>query len=213
MSQRRRDWALLVSLTGFELAVGAVALLLAWLLSVPLAGFWHPDPAALLTGALAGVAMFGLLLVLIRLPFGPLLRLLEVVRRLVGSLFQGRPILDLALIAAAAGVGEELLFRGFLQQWLTVHWGDPVGIVVAAVLFGVLHPLTLSYAVVASLFGLILGVLVVATGNLWSAIAAHALYDFLAILYLGRTSGGSPSLPEAGSVAGTAAAAPPEAES
>ncbi len=188
MTERGRDWALLISLIGFELAIGAVGLLLAWVLSVPVDTWWPVDMAALGVGILAGAMMFGVLLVLLRLPFEPAVRLVELVRRLVGALFRGRPVLDLLVISAAAGLGEELLFRGFLQQWVATHWGNVAGIGVAAVLFGIAHPISALYALVACLFGAVLGSLVVATGSLWAAVSAHAVYDFLAIMYLVRRS-------------------------
>ncbi|HEV3237849.1 MAG TPA: CPBP family intramembrane glutamic endopeptidase, partial [Gemmataceae bacterium] len=84
------------------------------------------------------------------------------------------------------GIGEEMLFRGFTQAalatWLGIWWA----LVLASVLFGLLHAITLTYAVLASLAGAYLGLVWIATDNLLAVIVAHALYDFVALTYLLR---------------------------
>jgi membrane protease YdiL (CAAX protease family) len=52
------------------------------------------------------------------------------------------------------------------------------------VLFGLLHPITPTYAVLAALMGAYLGGVWLASGNLLVPIVAHALYDFIALAYL-----------------------------
>lgn len=94
---------------------------------------------------------------------------------------------DLVLLAALAGFGEELLFRGTLQPWVgRLH---PVaGLIGVNVLFGLLHALTPAYAVLATLFGLYLSWLAAGPGepNLLRPIVAHALYDYLAFVLVVR---------------------------
>jgi membrane protease YdiL (CAAX protease family) len=50
--------------------------------------------------------------------------------------------------------------------------------------FGLAHPISTTYAVLASLIGIYLGFLFVATDNLLVPIVTHAAYDFLALVYL-----------------------------
>jgi membrane protease YdiL (CAAX protease family) len=57
-------------------------------------------------------------------------------------------------------------------------------LLVASLIFGACHWITPAYAAVASLIGFYLGWLLLATGNLWTPIVAHAFYDFLALVYL-----------------------------
>lgn len=78
---------------------------------------------------------------------------------------------EIFAIAAFAGIGEEVLFRGVLQP--------RVGWVIAAILFGLVHPITPTYAIVAALLGGILGLLQLYCGNLWAPIIAHGLYDYI----------------------------------
>lgn len=79
---------------------------------------------------------------------------------------------ELFAIAAFAGIGEEVLFRGVLQP--------RVGWFIASILFGLAHSITPTYVIVASVLGGLLGQLQVVCGNLWAPIIAHAVYDYIA---------------------------------
>jgi len=68
-----------------------------------------------------------------------------------------------------------------LWRWLSL--------LLAAVLFGLLHFITPTYAVLAGLIGLYLGALWLATGNLLTPIVTHGTYDLLALVYLARVRG------------------------
>jgi len=105
-------------------------------------------------------------------------------------MFAGASVLQLAAVALAAGFGEELLFRGLLQTELARLIGGPhsslVGLALASAVFGVCHWLDRTYAFLATLAGAYFGWLLLAAGNLWTPIVAHAMYDFLALAYLVR---------------------------
>ncbi|MFN8644429.1 MAG: CPBP family intramembrane glutamic endopeptidase [Candidatus Binatia bacterium] len=91
---------------------------------------------------------------------------------------------QILLVSLAAGVGEELCFRGWLQ---------PVfGAVAAALAFGAAHVAgvrTLALGAWATAMGLVLGGLVGPTGGLGASMTAHACYDMLAFQYLRRLAG------------------------
>jgi membrane protease YdiL (CAAX protease family) len=91
---------------------------------------------------------------------------------------------QLTIIAIAAGIGEEMLFRGFLQGLLESSLGAPAGLALASVIFGLAHPITFAYFVIAATMGLYFGLLWWWTGNLLAPVIAHSLYDFLAILWM-----------------------------
>jgi len=172
----------------FEGGLGVLALALGWWLgSPPLATFrWTFSDAA--WGALAGLPMLVLLVASVRVRMWPFSDVLRVVDEVLVPLFRDCRVADLAAIAALAGLGEEMLFRGVIQEavarWVDGPYGTWIGLAAAAVLFGLVHPLTLSYIVLAGLMGLYLGWLWIATGNLLVPIMAHAIYDFLALAYL-----------------------------
>lgn len=85
-------------------------------------------------------------------------------------------------IGAAAGVGEEWLFRGIVQ---------PVaGLAIASVLFGLAHVggmRMLPFGVWAAAMGLVLGALAIGTGGLTAPMVAHGVYDMLALEYIRRS--------------------------
>ncbi|MGH9462908.1 MAG: lysostaphin resistance A-like protein [Vicinamibacteria bacterium] len=100
------------------------------------------------------------------------------------SLFRGMSVWQLTLLAAAAGLGEELLFRGVIQEEL--------GLGVASVLFGLMHGPTEDLwplALWAAVTGAALGALYQVSGNLFVPAVSHALYDSAALIYFGRRGG------------------------
>lgn len=92
----------------------------------------------------------------------------------------------IALMAVAAGISEELLFRGVLQTWIAGFAPVMIAIIASNILFGMLHMRTLLYAVIAGLVGVYLGVLYAITDNLLAPMAAHAFYDAVALEYTRR---------------------------
>ncbi len=98
--------------------------------------------------------------------------------------------LQIFVIAAASSVGEEILFRGFLQQALALRWLSdfPYPVVLATILsslvFGVMHigpdaktfwPWTVMAVVMGGVFGAIFWW----TGGLEAPIIAHFTINFL----------------------------------
>jgi membrane protease YdiL (CAAX protease family) len=182
----------------FEGGIGLVALALGWYFHVdPLQSFVGQTAAsnavATAWGLLAAVPLFVALVIWDRAATSWLGQLREVVRDKVVPLFRGAATWQLLLIALAAGVGEELLYRGLIQVGLAGWIGPPHGTWVAwlaaSVFFGVCHWVTGEYALLATAIGLALGGLFLVTGNLLAPIAMHALYDFLALVYLMRRYG------------------------
>lgn len=166
-----------------------VALLLGWAFDCPLLDFRLADSLrACGLGAIACLPLLLFLVVSVWYPIWPFADLARVVDELLVPLFRECRVIDLAVISLLAGLGEEMLFRGVLQELTSRLMADPagvwVGLAAASLLFGLAHAITPSYVLLASLMGLYLGWLWIATGNLWVPITAHALYDFLALVYM-----------------------------
>jgi hypothetical protein len=181
----------------FEGGLGLLALMLGWLFEVwPVPGVersgaaWADQLPALLWGLAATVPLLLAFWLIDRFPWGPLADLKAYVERLVVPWFRDCSVADLALVALAAGFGEELLFRGFLQHglagWLTPPWGVWAALAIASAVFGCAHMVSAAYAILAAVIGVYLGLLLIWTGNLLTPAVAHGLYDFVAILYLVR---------------------------
>jgi membrane protease YdiL (CAAX protease family) len=170
----------------FEAGLAPFSLLLGWLLGhPPLAGFvWSARDAA--WGAIAALPLIALFLAMLRWPVGPLAKVKEFCEEEIVPLFDESDWSELALISLSAGVGEEMLFRGVLQASLMGWFGMGVGLALASILFGVLHPISISYIIIAGLLGLYLGGIWIYNGNLLTVMVTHALYDLAALGYLIR---------------------------
>jgi membrane protease YdiL (CAAX protease family) len=83
-----------------------------------------------------------------------------------------------------------MLFRGLVQNGLAERFGLPfgpwIGLLVASAVFGLAHMISTTYALVAMVIGIYLGLLLVVTDSIATPIVAHGLYDFVALLYLLR---------------------------
>jgi membrane protease YdiL (CAAX protease family) len=102
-------------------------------------------------------------------------------RETIVPLFGELPTFGVFVIGAAAGFGEEWLFRGILLP-LT-------GLAVSSVLFGVAHVggfRMLPFGVWATGMGVVMGTLAIVTGGLIAPMVAHAVYDMLALEYIRR---------------------------
>jgi uncharacterized protein len=183
----------------FEASLAFLAVLIGWIAGRPPTETLRVDPYSILLGIIATLPLLGLLVACQYVPWRPILEVRRVLDELIVPMFKHCSRLEMAAISFLAGLGEELLFRGVFQAAL-VDWtgeflphspaaamvGDWIAIVSVAILFGLLHAVNASYAVLAACMGLYLGWLWMATGNLAVPIVAHAVYDFLALLYILR---------------------------
>jgi membrane protease YdiL (CAAX protease family) len=162
----------------------ALSIGLGWLLDHrPLARF-RPDGRGFLLGLAAAVPMLLAFLAMLRWPVGPLRGVKEFTERVVRPVMAPCSWVDLFGISVFAGVGEEMLFRGLMQD-VFARW-MPLGLAVAlaSLLFGLMHAVTPAYAVLAGAMGAYLGGVYLWADNLLAAVVAHGAYDFVVLLYL-----------------------------
>ena len=151
-------------------------------IELPLLG---PGPAAGLSLGLAtAAATVALSLLAYRLV--PITR--KLADELAPSLVDGADRTGLVLVALFSGVGEEVFFRGAVQQ--------EFGLVVASVAFGLAHVgpdrrylLWTAWAVLA---GGVFGLLFEATGGLLAPVVAHAAHNAATLLIWKRSRRGGP---------------------
>ena len=179
----------------FELAIGVLALFVGWLVGhAPQASIGtapqdlSTNASAIGWGCVATLPMLALFAVMNMLPIRQIVAIRNLLDQGLLPLFAGSRLWELAAVAVAAGVGEELLFRGLLQPLVASGFQPPHSVWVAlgasSLAFGLCHWLTPTYAVLATCLGLYLSGLFLWTDNLLAPITAHALYDLVALIYL-----------------------------
>ena len=155
---------------------GAAALGLG-MLPVPVLLAWS---CGLLVAALVVIALFDALGRALAMPGSPLLAALlpETVRE--RRLF--------VFLSIAAGLGEEVAFRGYVLSQLASLGLGPWGAAIAsAAPFGVLHAYQGWWGSLRTgLLGFAFAASVVLSGSLWPAVIAHAGIDVVGGLWLGR---------------------------
>jgi membrane protease YdiL (CAAX protease family) len=175
------QWALVAGLLGWWLVLGRG--LEAAGFAVPAAGLeWVAVAAGLVATALLVVQMRGVLgseekLAEVRGRFG---RLHAIVPRgrTEANAFAARP--------ATAGVCEEILYRGLLLGALAPALGLWPAVALTSLVFGLGHAYQgVSGILKATAVGLVMALLVVFSGSLWTAIVLHAAID----LTSGRMAG------------------------
>jgi membrane protease YdiL (CAAX protease family) len=189
VSRRRRHAAVSTAVL-LELSLAAVALVLGAIAGIsPLRSLeWRLDDVAL--GCFAAVPLLAVFRIGWRSRAAALRRIREALERLLPEMFAGTSTVGLTAVSLAAGIGEEILFRGFLQGWLETILGPHGGLIAASLLFGAAHPITPGYAAIATLMGAYLGALWLATGNLLVPIVTHAVYDLIVLRVLLRGAAG-----------------------
>jgi membrane protease YdiL (CAAX protease family) len=150
---------------------------------------------AIALGIAAALPPFLLLVVTDCFRFSALERIKRIVLQLLGPSLIACRWYELALVSALAGFGEELVFRGVLQRlferWLDFGGSGLIaGLIVSNVIFGLLHFLTPTYAILAMVMGIYFGVLLDSTNppSLVVPMVAHGVYDYLAFLLLRRAA-------------------------
>ena len=91
-------------------------------------------------------------------------------------------LFNLIVIALIPAIGEELTFRGVLQQWLVKGVKNPhIGILLAAAIFSFIH--MQFYGFFPRMFlGMLLGYLFYYSGSLWVSILMHFVNNGSAVL-------------------------------
>jgi membrane protease YdiL (CAAX protease family) len=181
---------LFVSSIAFEMLLGVAGVLGGLLTGVPALADLRFDARALGIGVMATLPLLPCFVALWRNRRPELGEIRETLERLLPRLL-GAPDptrwLRVLAVSIAAGVGEEILFRGFVQGSLEHGLGLAGGIIAASTVFGLAHAISPAYAVIAAVMGLYLGCVWRISGNLLVPITVHAAYDAAVIGYVLRS--------------------------
>ena len=164
----------------FELGLGLLGLTcLMWagIQILPVSPHWVKST---LWGTGAAAATYLTWFVVMRL-CPPLQRELKPSLEQFRALFARSKLWQIGLISAAAGVGEELLFRAFIQNFASQYWGTGYAIAIASVIFAAGHALSITYFMITLVMGLAFGWVYAQSGDLLLLMVWHGVYDFIAI--------------------------------
>jgi len=90
-------------------------------------------------------------------------------------------------MALLGGIIEEILFRGYMFRILEEKWNTTIAILGPAMLFGSIHLLMLNsfgfvnvilVVIPITLVGVMLGLIVHVTRNIWNAVVVHGIWNF-----------------------------------
>lgn len=163
-----------------------LAVVLAWFLKIPLLEWLRWNGNAVLWGIVATVPLCVIFVAAYWRPVGSYRRIKDFLLDSLGPSLAACRWYELLLVAALAGIGEELLFRGALQMWLERLGGYLPSLWVSNLVFALCHAITITYAVLAFVMGMFLGYLLDASGerSLLTPMITHGLYDFFAFCIL-----------------------------
>lgn len=161
----------------FLLGLLLLSLLLAWIAGIKAFGGIHFNWKDTGIGLVAAALML--------LVFGGVTPVRDQAEKILGGALSTCYWYDLLILAILVGFTEELLFRGVLEPWVA-RINPLFAMISVSIFFGLLHAVSVGYAVVATLLGLILSLLAYGPGeyNLLRPIIAHAAYDFAGFLWV-----------------------------
>ena len=104
-------------------------------------------------------------------------------------------LLFLGVIAVGPALGEEILFRGYVQRRWQMCWPLPAAVLLTSLFFAVFH-LNIGQFVLAFPLGIWLGLIAWRCDSIWPAALGHALANGLWNLWhVGRYVWGFPTWP------------------
>lgn len=108
---------------------------------------------------------------------------LEMIGRTIGSAEGWESLAIVLAISLGPALGEEFLFRGYIQTRLVERHAPTVAIIVTSLLFGLMHMDPLQSALTVFM-GAYLGFLAFRFESLWPAVGAHAINNGVSALSL-----------------------------
>ena len=163
-----------------------LALFLAELSGIEAGNIWQQlrwEWSALFLAFVYSLLLFVVFVVCYHLPFHSIQHIKLRLQESTAPFLTNRNVTSIFIIAALAGVGEELFFRFFLQTALAQATEIWFALLLSNLIFGLAHCLTPAYALFAGTLGLFLGYIYHHSANLLLPILVHSLYDFWALYY------------------------------
>lgn len=172
----------------FEGSLLVVAVVLGWIADIDPFENLHFSEKAMFYGVAGTLPLFVFFVAMQNLQIEAVQQVRKLLLETLGPSMHRYGWADLFILAAIAGLSEEVLFRGVVQPWIEAGWGMSAGLVFSNIIFGLVHAVTPLYAILATLVGIYLGLSLDygAERNLLTPVIIHAAYDFLAFLVIMR---------------------------
>ena len=173
----------------FEGSLILVAVVLGWVAGINPFAEIHFSESAVAYGLMGTLPLFVILLAFYQFQFDSVQEIHRILNDTLGPSMHRYHWTDLLVLAAIAGIAEEILFRGVIQPWIESSWGMMAGLIGSNIIFGLVHAVTPLYAVLAGLVGIYMGIFldVGEQRNLLTPIVIHGVYDFLAFIIILRS--------------------------
>ncbi|HSI32265.1 MAG: lysostaphin resistance A-like protein [Phycisphaerae bacterium] len=91
-------------------------------------------------------------------------------------------VAQIAFIGLIGPLGEELLFRGYIQTRLVTRLGPAWAIAITSLFFGILH-MDVVQSTYAAILGVFLGYIAYTSGSIWPAFYGHAANNTASVLF------------------------------
>ena len=184
MQPNRPFRKVLIWATSFEASLGILGWALALLAGIPLASRLSYSLTIFGWGLIETLPLTLLLWLATKSRWEVSRKLIRTLRRTLGNLFSSIGLPGIIALSAAAGIGEEVLFRGFLQPFLGKYVPVWASVALAGIAFGAVHWISAAYAATAAVVGIYLGALAEIHGTIVVPITVHAVYDVVAIWFV-----------------------------
>ncbi|MBE0470261.1 MAG: CPBP family intramembrane metalloprotease [Methyloprofundus sp.] len=170
----------------FESSLILVAIVLGWVAGIDPFAHLEFNERVVFNGILGTLPLCIIFLALNQTQSDALEKIRKVLHDTLGPSLIKHHWTDLFVLAAIAGISEEILFRGVIQPWLENSWGMLAGLLISSLIFGLIHAVTLLYFIMATAVSVYLGMYLDYdnTRNLLAPIIIHGLYDFFAFMLI-----------------------------
>lgn len=179
MTKEKRRIRSFILVLGVQSVMAIVAILIIVFGNVELAVGGFSILGALIAGAAAGIAMYGAIFFGFRLKCFS--RLKADISKNVNAEKVSFSWLQIITLAIFAGIAEELLFRGAIQTWVANHTNIYLGVLIASVLFGLVHFSSITYFLLSVVIGLAMGTAYHLSQSIEFVIVWHIVADIVGL--------------------------------
>ena len=123
----------------FEGSLLVLAIVLGWIAGIDPFATLHFSENAVFYGMMGTLPLFVIFMAMQSLQIESVQQVRKLLLETLGPSMHRYGWADLFILAAIAGLSEEVLFRGVIQPWIESGWGKNAGLVFSNIIFGLVH--------------------------------------------------------------------------